>query len=174
MVEYFKIEEVPDQQYFRCDRYNATLSVSACAKMWKEANHQNVEARYRCKTCPVGAVHAGETAASMSPLLGTTICARCHRSATRLIGKHLCVSCWNRQREWVIGKNAKGTKPVKLGGLHARTLRYFAGGVRATMHVALSASIDELIVAALRDSKNRVRFAFFGAIQGIPNQLRMW
>jgi hypothetical protein len=174
MVEYFKIEEVPDQQYFRCDRYKASLSVSACAKMWKEANHENVEARYRCKTCPLGAVHAGETAASMSPLLGKSICARCHGQTARLIGKHICVSCYNRQREWIIGKNAKGTRPLKIGRLDPRTLRYFSGGQTAVLHAALSATMDELIIAALRDSKNRVRFSFHGAIRGTPNQLRLW
>lgn len=174
MVEYFKIAEVPGQQFFRCDRYRATLSTTACSKMWREANHQNVEARYRCKTCPVGALHAGETSASMSPLMGSLICPRCHRGALRLIGKHLCVSCYNRQREFIVGHNAKGTAPSKMAPLHARCLRYWSGNVLLKLHLDHSADHVELMVAALRNSKNRVRFAFTGAMRGTPNQLRLW
>ncbi len=64
MVEYFERPEIPGVPAFRCVKLSATLSVTSCATMWKQANHDNVERLNRCKTCPIGAVHAGETAAS--------------------------------------------------------------------------------------------------------------
>jgi hypothetical protein len=39
------------------------------------------------------------------------ICPRCRRGGSRMIGGRLCVSCWNREREVKIGRNAKNTRP---------------------------------------------------------------
>jgi len=174
MPEYFTIADVPGKTYFRCERYAASISTESCASMWREGNHDNSEARFRCKCCPLGALHAGETAASMSPLKGALICSRCHQTANRLIGKTLCVSCYNRQREWVIGKNAKGTKPVKLAPLEPRRIRYLSGKEPRTLYLPLTIDTDELIVSVLRDSPNKVRFGFSGAMRGAPSQLRLW
>lgn len=174
MAEYFEMPEIPGRKYFRCDRLRATLSVEACATQWRLANHENDEDRQRCKCCPLGAVHAGETAASMSPLKGTLTCGRCHKRATRLIGRHLCVSCINRQYEALKGRNAKGTKPVKLAPLEPRTLHFQHGAQRRSLHMPLSVDTDELIVAALRDSQNTVTFQFRANMAGIPLQLRLW
>lgn len=173
MTEYFTIESVPGQQFFRCDRYRATLSTTACAGNWRRANHDNDDERYRCKSCPLGAIHAGETAASMSPMMGTTICARCHRMAPRLIRGMICVSCYNREREWLIGKNAKGTKPVKLMPLGHRRIRYMAGDRPHTLALQHTADTVELMVAALRDSKKTVAFGFAGQMRG-RQQLRIF
>ena len=165
-MDYFTIEGVAGQQYFRCDRYRATLSVTACAGNWRRANHDNDDERYRCKACPLGAIHAGETAASMSPLMGTTTCARCHKVAPRLIRRMVCVSCYNREREILIGKNAKGTKPIKLATLAPRRIRYMAGDDPQVLALQQSADTVELMVAALRDSKKTVRFGFYGRQRG--------
>lgn len=110
----------------------------------------------------------------MSPLKGTTICGRCHRIAPRLIRGHICVSCYNREREILLGKNAKGGKPVKLRPLSRRRVYYLEAGEPKTLHMELSAATDELIVATLRDAHNRARFAFRGEIRGAPSQLRLW
>ncbi|MEX3764416.1 hypothetical protein [Paraburkholderia phenoliruptrix] len=175
MLDYFEMPELPGKKFFRCERYNATLSTDTCASNWRAGNDEGAHARMRCKVCPLGAIHAGETAASMSPLKGQTICGRCHQGCTRLIGKHLCVSCYNRQREYLLGKNAKGTKPVKLAPLEPRAIRYMAGSVPTILRMQLSVDTDELIVTALRDSKDRVRFtARGGGIQGAPAQLRLF
>jgi hypothetical protein len=174
MPEYVEFVELPGVLHFRCERYNATLSTSACAGMWREGNHGNSEKRMRCKVCPIGAVHAGETAASMSPLKGSLVCGRCHTGATRLIGKHLCISCYNRQREFVVGRNAKGTKPVKLAPLEPRRIRYLSGKAVKTLYMPLSVDTEELMVSALRDSQETVTFAWSGDIHGAPAQLRLW
>lgn len=173
MTDYFEMPELPGRKYFRCERLRATLSTDACGVQWRKANHANDEACGRCKCCPLGALHAGETAASMSPLKGTCTCGRCHKRASRLIGKHLCVSCKNREYEALKGKNAKGTKPVKLPPLEARTLYYLHGDQRRSLHLPLSIDTDELIVAALRDSLNAVTFQFRASMTGVP-QHRLW
>jgi hypothetical protein len=37
----------------------------------------------------------------------------------RLIGKLLCINCYNRQLEWLNGKNAGGIRPVTLARVRA-------------------------------------------------------
>lgn len=174
MVDYFQMAETPGKQYFRCDRLSATLSVDSCAAMWRKANHEGSEQQYKCRVCPIGAVHAGETAASLSPLKGTTICGRCHRVASRLIRAHLCVSCYNREREIVIGKNAKGSLPTKLRPLSLRRMHYLEGSEPKALTMERSAATDELIVATLRDAKRQPSFGFHSAVRGRPSQLRLW
>lgn len=173
MPDYFEIAELPGVKHFTCDRYRATLSTDACASNWRDGNHEGSEARFRCKVCPLGALHAGETAASMSPLKGMTICGRCHTGATRLIGKHLCISCYNRSREYLIGKNAKGTAPIKLAKLEPRSIRYKAGKVVKTLHLPLSVDTEELIIATLRDSRDDATFAWNPDMRSV-SQLRLW
>lgn len=173
MVEYFRNELVPNKFYFRCDRLRSTLSTEACATNWREANHDNSERRASCKCCPLGASHAGEDKANMSALKGMPICARCHRTAQRLIGAHRCVSCYNRERELRVGRNAKGSAPTRLAALEPRRLFFWMGDAPTSLVLDRSLDTDELIVAALRDSRDRVRFAFHGA-RPRARQLSLW
>lgn len=174
-VKYFEVEEMPGRMFFACTRLQApVLQVSSCADMWRKGNQENVERFSRCKTCPTGAAHAGETAASMSPLMGQCVCARCHRGASRLIGKHLCVSCWNRQREFIIGKNSKGSRPTKMVPLYPRRLRFMCGDDPTTLQLDHTRDLVELVVAALRDSKKRVVFSFSGQFKGPITQPRLF
>lgn len=154
------LQLVPGKQHFRCDALRATMSTEACAGMWRESNHENLRDRLACRCCPIGAQHAGETLASMSALKGLPLCARCHRGSDRLIHAMICVSCYNREREILRGRNAKGTAPSRLPPLQPRRLWYLSG--RAPTVLAMPRAVDtvELVVAALRDSQERVRFAF--------------
>lgn len=174
MVEYFRIEMAPDKQYFRCERQKATLSVDACKASWIRADELSDGSHHSCRLCSIGAVHAGEVAASMSPLKGTMTCARCHRGAGRLIGSMICVSCYNRAREVGLGRNAKGTVPVKLCALEARRIRYRHGSETCTLRLKQSVDVDELIIAALRDSKQSVVFAFNSTAPAAIRQARLW
>lgn len=159
MVEYFGMDVLPGKMFFRCERTRATLSTTSCADMWRRSNGgKGVDTYSHCKCCPIGALHAGEAGASMSPLKGTLTCARCHRTANRLIGKMVCVSCYNRSRELAMGRNAKGTAPVKLKREDARLIRFMAGGEVRSLRVDRSIDTDELIVATLRDSRHSVLF----------------
>lgn len=174
MVEYFTYDYVPWRAFFRCDRMRATLSTEACSAQWRRADAMNDGSHHSCRLCPIGATHAGETAASMSPLKGTLTCARCHRPSSRLIGGMVCVSCQNRAYEWIKGRNAKGTKPVKLCALEPRRIRYRQGGEVCVLKLRHSVDTDELIVAALRDSKQAVVFAFNPAPPAAIRQARLW
>jgi len=142
--------------------------------MWRKADEINDGTHNTCRLCPLGAVHAGEVAASMSPLKGSLTCARCHRTASRLIGKMLCVSCQNRQYELLKGRNSRGTAPVKIGVLEPRVIRFNAGGEAQKLRLALSSDMDELVVAVLRDSRNAVSFAFNSAPPAAVRQARLW
>jgi hypothetical protein len=65
----------------------------------------------KCRDCRIGAAHAGERHIHRSAIFDMAICPRCRRGGARMIGGRLCVSCYNREREFKIGKNAKGTRP---------------------------------------------------------------
>jgi len=174
MVEYFSIEMAPGRVFFRCERQRATLSTVACQDSWRRADELSDGSHHSCRLCPIGAVHAGEVAASMSPLKGTMTCARCHRAAGRLIGSMICVSCYNRAREVALGRNAKGTAPVKLHHLEPRSIRYKHGDDLCRLRVRYSVDTDELIVAVLRDSKQAVVFAFNSTPPAAIRQARLW
>ena len=92
------------------ERMRATLSTDACHASWRRADELNDGSHNSCRLCPIGAVHAGEVAASMSPLKGTLTCARCHRSAGRLIHGMVCVSCYMERK----GKAAPIAKPEPI------------------------------------------------------------
>lgn len=174
MLEYTTNALVPGRLFFRCERMRGTLSTTACADMWRKANDLNDGSCGNCMRCPIGAVHAGEVAASMSPLKGTLTCARCHRGATRLIHKHLCVSCYNRGAEYRKGRNAKGTAPIKHAPMHPRSIRFLCGDDLKSIRLAESVDTEELMVAALRESKRRVLFSFNPAPPPSVRQMRLW
>jgi hypothetical protein len=159
---YFEIDGalLPGIRHFACDRLRATLSVSSCGARWEKANGTDVDADrfHTCRRCPLGALHAGRVDHNPSPFRGMTICGRCHRGAPRLIGKHLCVSCFNRARELRLGRNAKGTAPRKLARLDQRSITYRAGGVVKTRVLEESVDMTELVVAVLRDEKHASLF----------------
>lgn len=158
MVEYFENPLLPGRRMFRCERLSASLQVSACTGMWAEANAAGAvpERLFRCRQCPLGAQHAGVADSSMSPLRGTGICARCHRTDLRLIGGNVCVSCQNRAYEWLKGRNAKGKAPVKHPPLVRRAVRYVCYGQVRVLSRPHTASAEELVVELLRDSPKRV------------------
>src|SRR5258708_8637238 len=118
-ITYFRRPAVSGQ-FFICTAYRATLSVSACA-----ARYQNSKSRPNpeldpfalCRGCPIGAAHAGETPiARHSPhcaeFLDADRCARCWKRTLRRLIRGLCISCYNRGREFLAGRNSKGTRPT--------------------------------------------------------------
>lgn len=172
-VVYFERAEMPGVQHFRCERLRASLATGSCAGMWRRAN-DGTEDRESCLRCPIGAVHAGQPLANLSPLRLGPICARCHNPARRLIGKMHCVSCKNREYEFLRGRNAKGTRPVKIGGLCRRRIRYTVGTELHNLVAQYSLDTEELVVAALRDSPNRVSFGMGALVPGGLRQLRLF
>lgn len=161
-VEYFAMEGCPGE-YFRCEKLSATLGTESCADMWRKAHSgENTAHRYeKCKGCCIGARHAGEGEASMSLLFGRRICARCHKLSRRFVYNDICVSCYNRQREWIKGRNARGTKPVKQPPLHPVSIAYIVGGEIQASKAVMSESTVEMVTRILRDSRKEVTFGFF-------------
>ncbi|MBT9100033.1 hypothetical protein KFZ76_20230 [Methylovulum psychrotolerans] len=87
---------------FYCEKLTATLQVQTCKQRYLSGNF------LVCKGCAVGAGHAGVKAVRVD--LSHT-CSRCQAQAQRLIGKKLCISCYNRQLEFKSGKNRRGNPP---------------------------------------------------------------
>lgn len=173
-VEYSENPLMPGRVFFRCDRMRATLAVESCAGLWQHEASTNDGKHSQCRLCPLGAEHAGEKQAAMSPIKGALICGRCHRGATRLLGGHVCPSCYNRAREVRIGRNAKGTAPVKHCGLSARSIRFKSGDDIRRISMSQSLDTDELVIAALRDSSKSVVFAFDPSPPVTLYQNRLW
>jgi len=130
----------PHIEVFRCGPLQACLQKSACKSNF--LSHKSVS----CKSCPVGMIHAGvESARTAIEVMndgGVNIyertaaknslsCIRCLKSAAtnmrliagmRLIRGCICVSCFNREREVISGRNSKNARPVKWACLRQTVL----------------------------------------------------
>jgi hypothetical protein len=165
-VEYKTIPGAPAPS-FGCARYRAQLLTTACAKRWRQAQTARGYAAdqiEKCRGCPIGAQHAGEKTVRYSMLFDSPICPRCGRGSTRrLVGGHRCISCFNREREYIRGKNAKGSKPVHAIPLHRRTVCYAVeGGDVQDLTIPHSRDLVELMMTVLRTKGGRPFFYFTG------------
>lgn len=159
-MEYFGIDGCPGR-FFRCEKLRATISVSSCSQRWEKANERGAPERlHACKGCHIGAEHAGQPVVLSSPLYERRICTRCHRPSERLIHDEHCPSCYNREREFVVGRNAKGTRPVKHSHLHPVSVRYAACGRVGERRLDLAADSVEAVVSVLRHTPGEVVFGF--------------
>lgn len=138
---------------------HADLNTEACARLWHTANDQRDGTYCACVNCPIGARHAGEKF-HPSQFYQSNLCARCNRPSSRLIHDLHCPSCYNRQREWIIGHNAKGTPLTKLKNLAQRSVLVRVDG--SAKLVTHRHTIDELeaFVATLRTIPGAVLMAF--------------
>lgn len=148
----------------------ATISVPQCARLWNDANIANSELRRQCRGCSIGARHAGQPDANLSDIHNVKICARCRGEVSRLIWGNICVSCRNREYEYLRGYNARGTPLTKLKALEPRQVRYLEGDVVRTRRTPLTASVEELLVGTLRDAAKVVCFGYIGAPSFIRQQ----
>ena len=161
--QYFELDVLPGVKHFTCDRYRATLSVQSCSGRWTLANEGAADERQSdrmrsCLKCPVGALHAGKSDRNVSPWKGSMRCARCGELASRLVGRHLCLSDYNRQREALIGKNRKGTRPIKIGELSRRSVSYFTSGAHKVKTIEHTVGLEEVMFSVLRDEMKTVKF----------------
>jgi hypothetical protein len=157
-VQYFAIEGCA-KSFFRCDTLRSTLSSDACAANWRRAQRlrpDQVTAVHRCRQCPVGAAHAGEKIIVRSPLFGSDWCPRCRKFAGRMIGGTRCISCYNREREFIVGRNAKGTAPQFR--FDPRRIGVVIDGARVDLREGHTADALELALAVLRIAPGRIMF----------------
>ena len=104
-------------ELFTCKRQagGLRLTKTGCAKLFKRSIHSDLDRHphlSHCRSCPVGEKNSGlKNSASSLP----KTCVRCNRpDIRRLDAKLLCISCGNRQREYISGKNARGCMPVRF------------------------------------------------------------
>lgn len=161
-VEYFAIEGVPGR-YFECPSGMGRLSVKSCAENYC-IGQQGASARYarlRCHGCGIGALHAAQQSGKPDPscagrpmLSGRRICARCLRPSLRIIGGHLCVSCYNRQREALV-RQASGIASSHKRAPGSLRVLVVDGQRLSVMRVDRAASALEAAVIAARRSGAR-------------------
>lgn len=108
-------------ELFTCLHHMGELRITptTCAGMWTRARRDHEDALVRlapCVGCTTGAGHAGAKvmpAAPAQPASNGLACARCGGgNGRRLLGGRLCISCYNRQREYEAGRNARGGPPA--------------------------------------------------------------
>lgn len=155
---------------FRCTALSATLSVTGCAKRWREAAVKPVvrpeDAAWRpdpfssCRGCSIGAAHAGAAAVTYSALFGSSICPRCRKGVTRFIGGKVCVSCYNRAREVAAGLNARGRAPTKIRPLSPVRVRASVNGQPIIIEDAAAVDIFEPTIQALRTMPGPILFSW--------------
>lgn len=141
-LQYVTLEGVPGT-YFTCPSYGL-MSVSSCVRNFADAPGAMRSGRLqKCIGCEHGRVHAGAPKAeepapkAQQSFRYRPACCRCRRDGTsqgtRLIGKMrlvrahtICVSCFNREKEVIAGRNSKGAKPKKWGALFYSRAAYVA------------------------------------------------
>jgi hypothetical protein len=118
-----------------CPARSLTLTSSSCVADFKRASDkrpQPWESRWHCSGCPLGRERSG--GGSSRPPFPSGLCVRCHRVGMRIVTKEgLCVSCYNRQKELVEGRNGKGGFPTVTRAryqFHARAISVGDDGSR--------------------------------------------
>lgn len=114
VIEYRAV--VPGQRHFQCSPLRALLSSQACADRFSRTLQPDSEKFITCKRCPIGRQHyeehhTGESTAPLQPVRAS-VCVRCGRPASRMVGNEICPSCFNRFREFLKGRNGRGSAPV--------------------------------------------------------------
>ncbi|MGJ7570870.1 hypothetical protein ACSFBX_10070 [Variovorax sp. RB2P76] len=132
-------------RYFRCERLVAELSTTSCVAQWRAASTKFESA---CRECPVGRAHAqsaGSEASDTARRAKPRICLRCGRDDLRLIGGTVCVSCYNREREWREGCDAKGKAPANFAPLSMFTVATEAANGTITHHSVEARHLSEAV-----------------------------
>jgi hypothetical protein len=96
-----------------------------------------------------------------SAIFNMPFCPRARRGGERMIGNRLGVSAYNRQREFVIGKNSKGTLPsIKLGPRRIGIIIDYDGPDPQYIEAGgdLTADALELVIQTMRTVPGRLAF----------------
>lgn len=167
-IKYRQIEGVPGQ-YFDCPNGVGMFSVQTCARLYGEAMslHGLREGlRITCRSCPVGAVHSGRepSLTLVSRMLGSTSCSRCHSASRRMIRGSICVSCYNREREVLIGRNSKGGRPVYGRPIFPTIVAFVPvdGNRLVVRRMDRVSSSLEAVLTVLKSETDRIAFSWVG------------
>lgn len=138
-IKYFSIDALPGR-YFNCERLSGTMTDCSCAAQFRK--HKGGSSK--CSDCETGALHAGERIVHALP---ERFCPRCGGTDKRLIYGNICISCYNRGRELMAGKNAKGAFPKHARSFRRATVFVPGLGVRTMDRVV---DVAEAILTVLR------------------------
>ena len=155
LIEYTEIPQMPGERFFNCERLSAMLRPAACAQRHRDALSSANGLHSACRRCPIGVAHA-ENSSSKVPvsMMPHTACARCGARSQRLVNKRLCVSCYNREREARVGRNARGKSPICFQPVHRRDVMLRApDGSRVTFAYVVQNG-HEPLVNAVRENRN--------------------
>ncbi|NPT60336.1 hypothetical protein [Paraburkholderia elongata] len=109
-----------------------------------------------CVGCPVGQRHAealslddakpdSKRGVSRWDSRPSGQCVRCGRRVLRLVlGHTLCPSCYNRQREFLHGRNSKGGTPQKWAGLRQAHVEIDLHGKQQRLDIGLRSGRPEI------------------------------
>jgi len=176
---------------FTCPNHQGGLMLTpkTCASMWERARRSQADALVRlapCVGCHIGASNAGvkvkQVASKPKPGDGLS-CVRCGSGGRRLVGGRLCVSCYNREREYLAGRNAKGDAPTQHRPLFCAVAGVVgdAGDVRPVRVDMVASYLEARIVIARSLGLHQARVVFgppgqrgqralFGPALALPTQ----
>jgi hypothetical protein len=161
LIAYKTIDGAPGR-YFDCPAGMGLLSDKACGNshiLACQPSSIEIGRRFQCRKCEIGRLHAGVSVGTSS-IYGRVICPRCCRSATRL-AKGLCRSCYNRHREKLLGKNGRGSFPVKHAEIFAAQL-LVVGATASVKRFDGVTSVKEAVLGYLRLNDQKVQFGWVG------------
>ncbi len=162
-VSYLELEGCAGKRFFRCQALRSTLSTDGCSANWRRAQRlrpDEITGVHLCKSCPIGAAHAGERHIHRSRIFGAGICPRCRRGGARMISGRLCVGCYNRGLEFKKQKNGRGTLP--LFRFDPRRVGVVIDGAYVVLRDEHTADVLELIVQTLSVTPSRLKFTRAG------------
>ncbi len=144
------------------------LTVRGCATVWQSTRTKKPdpwEGRHSCVGCDVGRANAGlpPVTTSAGRAAWSNVCARCWNISDRLIGGKHCPSCYNRQREAIIGRNAKGVPPRLMAMLHSQHMTLVADGKMRRVRQDHVVNLAEAAVLASRAAADAGACIMLGA-----------
>jgi hypothetical protein len=156
-------------ELFFCKQTSMRLTMAGCARLFlstRDRRPRPGEGRRACVGCQIGVVNAGGQPAGPVELaaeIWKDCCSRCQISGSRLVGGHLCVSCYNRDREAAIGKDRKGRRPVLADAIHPMEIVMTRAGEVERLHADRVLSAAEMMVAAAKATTSPMVFGWSAA-----------
>lgn len=173
----YRQDMVPGKRHFECEKIRGTLDTATCANRWLGAKKDRDAVRFMaCRGCVIGEIHAtgvdslkavrvsGSRTIVSTPDEGRR-CTRCGRGGSRIVGGTLCVSCWNRQREFILKCNAKGKAPITFVTLADRQVGIMVDEQPAWIRVGGTQNDREPLARIIRQREGA---RFHGQHPGVP------
>lgn len=155
----------PGIEMMTCEPQHARLTRRACARMYMSTlsgpRPEPFEARHTCVGCPIGAANSGNPSGyvTVQAQVWRNACCRCRQSAPRLINGFRCISCYNRHREAIRGRDRKGHRPRLIDRLYTAALVVFDGGKESRFEMERVVDASELLVTLARQAKGPLAFS---------------